>query len=163
MALKNHVDRHAIGNRKGRGKGKGKGKVVPSGGDDEDEEVPVADGEVGADGWRRTYRNHQPEKAPPFWKYMAQCYRNQKGEGVTLAGQHLPWVERVCSKQQCLATEKARRRHARRLAAEKKKALQEQTGVPPADSDSDSSSGSIVTAADSSSSSSSSGSSLQVS
>ena len=143
MALKNHVDRHAIGKRKGRGEGKGKGKVVSAGGD-EDEEVPVADGEVGADEWRRTCRKHQPEKAPPFWKCM-------------------PWVERVCSKQQFLAIEKARRRHARRLAAEKKKALQEQTGVPPADSDSDSSSWSVFTGADSSSSFCSSGSSLKVS
>jgi len=71
----------ALGQGKGQGKGKGKGKAVPAGGDDEDEEVPVADGEVGADGWRRTYRKHPPEKAPPLWKYMAQCYRNQKGEG----------------------------------------------------------------------------------
>lgn len=120
VALRNHtltgLDHVAsIAPRYDDSMAKGKGRRRPRArapDDDEDDDAPVADGEVGPDGWRRTYRKHRPEKAPPSWKYLAQCYRSQKRACVALAPRRQPLAVRRDGKLKSLAAEKARRRHA---------------------------------------------------
>jgi len=126
--------------------------------EDADEDVPVADGEVGKDGWRRTYRKNRPEKAPPGWKYMAQCYRIQWRTEVALVGRRRPVAARRAEKLRSIAAEKARRKHAREVAARKLEKIKADRQAPQAlaaEESSDSSSGSSITGTSSSDSDSS--------
>ena len=70
-------------------------------------------GEVGADGWRRTYRKHKPEKNPPAWKYMRQCFQSIHKDCTVLAGRRQPLQERVQSKLASVEAAKARRKNAK--------------------------------------------------
>ena len=121
-----------------------------------DEDAPIADGEVGADGWRRTYRKHKPEKAPPAWKYMAQCFRTQRRREVALAPRRQPVDQRLAAKLASVKAEKARRQNARRNAAKRRAKLDvmKVSAVAAGSSGSSSSSESSMTGADSSDSSS---------
>lgn len=139
----------------GRGKGKHKGLAADD--EEKDGEAPVVDGEVGMDGWRRAYRKHTPEKAPPAWKCLAQGYRYQRRACVSFTPRRQSIAMRRDGNLKSLAAGKVRRRHARRMAVARRRAIQAGQGVDnsnPEDSDSDSSNGQGFTEAGSSSSSS---------
>ena len=82
--------------------------VAAAGEDPEGEEdaVEVEDGQVGADGWRRTYRKLTPAKNPPAWAYMKQCFQNQRRAGVALTERRLSFSQRAEAKLASAQVEK---------------------------------------------------------
>ncbi len=82
--------------------------VAATGEDPEGEEdaVEVEDGQVGADGWRRTYRKLTPAKNPPAWAYMKQCFQNQRRAGVALTERRLSFSQRAEAKLPSAQVEK---------------------------------------------------------
>ena len=80
------------------------------------EEVP--DGEVDANGWRRAYRQREPEKEGVGLKKMRQAFDSQRVAGVVMTARRKLWKDRCGAA--CATANKAKQN-----AASARKALQD--------------------------------------